>query len=133
MNKLIAVVTVAFIVYIIYLANMGRQDHVFFQLVAAVPFGDKIGHFVLIGTLALVVNLALGSPTFHSWRVLGVPILLGTVVVTPLVVAEEFSQLFVASRTFDWIDLICDFIGIAAANWLAYRTRKSNHSEVGTD
>ncbi|MGB1251029.1 MAG: VanZ family protein [Candidatus Promineifilaceae bacterium] len=120
MMKWIAGGFVIFILYVIYLANSGA-DHVFFQFVRWVPYGDKIGHLGLIGTLALLVNLAVGDRVVQGWRFGRNPLLLGTLVVSILVVLEELSQLFLVNRTFDLIDLTFDFIGIALANWFVVR------------
>ena len=120
MIKWLATAFTLFILYVIYLANSGA-DHVFFDFVRWLPYGDKIGHFGLIGTLALLVNLAVGNRPFSGWHFGRNPILYGTVVVTILVILEELSQLFLINRTFDLVDLTFDFLGIIVANWLATR------------
>src|SRR5687767_7437402 len=63
--------------------------------VHALPLGDKIGHLVLMGGLAVVVNLALGARTF---TVAGERFLLGSAIVLAIVVLEELSQRFFPSR-----------------------------------
>ncbi len=42
-----------FILWIIYLANTGGSN-VFFDIIKHIPYGDKLGHFVLFGFLTLV-------------------------------------------------------------------------------
>ena len=87
----------------------------FFGWVQSFPMGDKAGHFVLMGTLAFLLNRALGC------RMMRPGMQLGGVIVGVFVVAEEFSQLWFPWRTFDYGDLVADFLGIAFAGFLARR------------
>ena len=133
MIKWIAGAFILFIFYTIYLANNAAHDHIFFVFVKWLPYGDKFGHLGLIGTLALLVNLAIGLKVFRGWYFGRTPILLGTIIISILVILEEFSQLFLINRTFDLGDLAFDFIGIvlanwAAATWLAYQDHKRMQS-----
>ena len=105
---LCAVAFFCFILWVIYLANTG-QNSVFFQLVAHIPYGDKLGHFCLFGLLTLATNLAF---KFKSFTFFSRELFLGTILVFGFVVIEEFSQYFIANRTFDLIDLSADFVGI---------------------
>lgn len=104
----------AFIVTVIYAADR-HLARGFFNWVQTIPLGDKAGHFVLMGTLAFLLNRALAGRTISP----GVQ--LGGVIVAVFVVAEEFSQRWLPWRTFDYGDLLADFLGIALADWLARR------------
>ena len=84
--------------------------------VRAVPLGDKLGHLVLMGTLALTVDLALDART---WTVARVPLRIGSLVVLAAVVLEEISQLWLPARSFDFGDLAADVIGVALGGTLA--------------
>ncbi|MDI4650633.1 MULTISPECIES: VanZ family protein [Pseudoalteromonas] len=106
---LIAIGFFGFIGWVIYLANTGQKS-VFFELVAAIPYGDKLGHFCLFGLLTLFINLAF---KFKTMTVAGRPIYLAVLIVSTFVILEELSQYFVESRTLDFVDLIADFAGIA--------------------
>ncbi|MAH28414.1 MAG: VanZ family protein [Pseudoalteromonas sp.] len=106
---LIAIGFFAFIGWVIYLANTGQKS-VFFELVAAIPYGDKLGHFCLFGLLTLFINLAF---KFKTLNVAGRPIYLAVLIVSTFVILEELSQFFIESRTLDFVDLIADFTGIA--------------------
>jgi hypothetical protein len=65
------------------------------------PNGDRVGHFVLYGIWA--------GLTIWAWpRV-------GAIVATGIAVAEELSQLWMAHRTADWLDLGCGLAGILTA------------------
>ena len=87
----------------------------FFSWVQTIPLGDKLGHFVLMGTLAFLLNSALKGRRIRP----GVQ--LGGVIVAVFVVAEEISQRWLPWRTFDFGDLLADFLGIASADWLSRR------------
>src|SRR5262245_50474998 len=63
-----------------------------------VPYGDKVGHFVLMGILSYWVNVLLQLRTIGFGKV---RYLLGSIIVLGLVTIEEFSQLFFPGRTFD--------------------------------
>ena len=106
---LIAIGFFGFIGWVIYLANTGQKS-VFFELVEAIPYGDKLGHFCLFGLLTLFINLAF---KFKTMNIAGRPIYLSVLIVSTFVILEELSQYFVESRTLDFVDLIADFVGIA--------------------
>ena len=103
-----AVAFFCFILWVIYLANTG-QNSVFFQFVARIPYGDKLGHFCLFGLLTLATNLAF---RFKSFKLFSIELFLGTILVFSFVVIEEFSQYFIPNRSFDLMDLSADFVGI---------------------
>ncbi|MDY6991475.1 MAG: VanZ family protein [Pseudomonadota bacterium] len=100
---------------IIWAANQGSYQSIF-KLVYVLPFGDKLGHFILIGFLALIVNLTWHCARFKcfKWQLLK-----GSALVLGIVVLEELSQLFIASRTFDLGDLVFDCLGIWVSGHLA--------------
>ncbi len=102
----------AFVSLVIYAADR-RLARGFFTLVQTTPYGDKAGHFVLIGGLSFLLNRALAG------RLVWPGLQLGGVLIAVLVVIEEFSQKWIPSRTFDWWDLAADLIGIAVADSLA--------------
>lgn len=105
---LCAVAFFGFILWVIYLANTG-QNSVFFQFIASIPYGDKVGHFCLFGLLTLATNLAF---RFKSVSFFSMELFLGTLLVLSFVIIEEFSQYFIPNRSFDLVDLSADFIGI---------------------
>ena len=112
-----------FIIWIIYLANSGGES-IFFRLVAAFPYGDKLGHFMLFGILVFGVNLA---TRFHLFpiRIVRFRIYSGTLWVSLFVTLEELSQGFFSTRTMDWTDLIADACGILFFTWLTSRVASS--------
>lgn len=84
---------------------------------------DKLGHFVLIGGMALFLNLALG---LRETRWLGRRWLLGSLIVGVVCVFEEISQFWFPSRSFDLLDLASDFAGILFFGWLARMVFRRN-------
>jgi len=97
-----------FILWIIYLANTG-QNSLFFQFVASIPYGDKLGHFCLFGLLTLAANFTF---KLKSFQLLSMEVYLGSVLVFTFVVIEELSQYYIPDRTLDALDLMADFFGI---------------------
>jgi len=115
MNKLIPFVSISFfgfILWIIYLANTG-QHSVFFEFVASIPYGDKLGHFCLFGLLTLAANFTF---KLKSFQLRSMQIYLGSILVFVFVVLEESSQFFISTRTLDALDLSADFVGILFFN-----------------
>ena len=81
------------------------------------PFGDKIGHLILIGTLAFLLNYALEGRTIKIGRF---KVLLGCSIVAVVMTLEEISQIWIPWRTFDLVDLSANYLGISIAGlkWL---------------
>lgn len=116
--KIIAVIYSFILAGIVVLADL-RQTQYLFTTLRSFPYGDKIGHFCLMGTFSLLINLALSAKNFRFWKLNYLP---GNLIVSAIVTAEEFSQMFIPGRTFDAGDLIFDYAGIfifgAAARFL---------------
>jgi VanZ family protein len=87
-----------------------------FRFVYNIPFGDKAGHFCLMGFFSILLNLALKAKAVKIWKI---DFPLGSLIVLAIVVAEEFSQLSVRGRTFDSVDLLFDLAGIILFGELA--------------
>lgn len=114
-----------FILWVIYMANTGVNS-VFFEFIAEIPYGDKLGHFCLFGFLTLGANVGLKFKCLKfKFLVLGqTNIYLGTSLVLVFVLLEELSQGFIASRTFDLKDLIADGVGISLFTLVSYGLSK---------
>ncbi len=93
-----------FISSIIFIADSANYNFAL-RWVGAVPYGDKIGHVVLYGIMALLLNYGLSYK-----KIKGLP--LGAVLVLIFAILEEFSQIYFPSRTFDLKDILADIIGI---------------------
>lgn len=92
-------------------------------------WADKLGHFVLIGTFAFLVNLALGG---RRWTLGWCSGLVGSLWISVAVVLEEISQYWMQYRAFELADLGADFLGILvfgqlARLWLAWQRRRQAH------
>ncbi|MFO7538775.1 MAG: VanZ family protein [Chloroflexota bacterium] len=109
-----------FILWIIYLANTGSSS-IFFNLVRSIPYGDKLGHVGLFGFLTL---LAIVGSKFRSFSYGRLNIYYGAAIVFLFALGEELSQTFIPSRTFDFVDLVANSIGIVVSVGFAYLASK---------
>lgn len=100
----------AFIVVVIYSANSGSE--IIRGLSGVMPYFDKLAHAVIFGSFTLLAVLALRC---RMICVGPAKIYLGFICVAIFVVAEEFSQIFIETRSFDLLDLLADFIGMLSA------------------
>jgi VanZ family protein len=111
MRHLVIVATAIFflfILWVIYMADVGAST-VFFDLVKAVSFGDKIGHVVLFGLLTLGLNISLN---YGSLPIGNTGLLLGSCLVFAFAIIEELTQQLYPTRSFDMADLMADVAGI---------------------
>lgn len=122
--KILTVVYILILAGIIVIADLNGTGY--FRFVHYIPYGDKVGHFCLMGMLSFLVNLVLRARTVSLWKF---DYLLGSLIVAAIVLVEEFSQKFVGGRTFDFGDLLFDFAGIIvfgeAARFICRRMIKS--------
>lgn len=105
--KILTIVYILILAGIIVLADLKGTS--FFAFLQYIPYGDKVGHFCLMGMFAFLLNLTLRAKTISVWRF---NYLLGSLIVATVVTLEEFSQIYISGRTFDLIDLLFDFAGI---------------------
>jgi polysaccharide biosynthesis protein VpsQ len=117
--KWAAILFALFIVLIIILADSGSLG--ILAALNQIPFGDKAGHFILYGILALLINLSLFR-SFPLHNQLGIVVLSGLILVL-LIGVEEYSQQFFARRTFDLVDLAFSYLGVIFFSWLAIKTK----------
>lgn len=87
----------------------------FLRRVYGFPFGDKIGHFVIYGVFAYLLTWAMPARRLKLGR-FSLP--LGLVIAVAFATLEEASQLFVARRTPDFLDLFSGYLGIYASTWI---------------
>ena len=95
-------------------------------LVKSIPYGDKLIHFTLIGSLAYVVNFLLN---FKRFTFLNKKWLLGTTVILIIMTLEEFSQKFLPNRDFELLDLTANSLGIFAATLVILIQQKQKTPE----
>lgn len=111
MRKVLALAFFAFLMGVAYWANTGSMPALL-KAIYAFPNGDRIGHFVLYGLLAYLLTAA-----FPFWRckALGWMVPGGALLALGLATLEEASQLFMAARTPDLVDLAAGYLGIFAS------------------
>ena len=100
---------------IIVFADLGKLG--FLGIVNSIPYGDKAGHFILYGILTLLLDLTI----IHAHRDINPKLIaLRTGLILALLIGiEEFSQQFIASRTFSVLDLIFSYLGLIFFSWVA--------------
>jgi VanZ family protein len=102
-----------FIIWIIIVSDAGGSNFVI-DSVRAIPYGDKLGHMVLYGVLAILVNISFARRKRNH---LGLP--LGCALVLLFALVEELSQgFFPSTRTLDVGDMAADLIGIYGVTWV---------------
>lgn len=106
--KILLVAYVFILAVIVFLADR-KGTRYMLNFVGNIPYGDKLGHFCLMGGFSFLLNLVLNAKTI---RLLKINVLLGSLIVVIVVTIEEISQLFVSGRSFDWSDLVFDYLGI---------------------
>ena len=119
MLKWLAVLFTFFLILIVILADTGNLG--ILKLVNRIPYGDKAGHFILYGILALLVDLTLfrSFPLQSPKRIA----LLSGLTLALVIGLEEFSQQFFVERTFSYKDLIASYLGVLFFTWLALRLK----------
>ncbi len=113
--KRLAILYGLFIITIIILADLGDLGSLHF--IYDVPYGDKLGHFILYGILALLVDLGLfqSFPNLDRGRVA----LISGLCLALLIGLEELSQIFFEKRNSDLLDLTAGYLGVTFFSWLA--------------
>ena len=115
MNKIkinVGVVVTVFFGVVFTIAYTGN-GHVYAGFLKHVPGGDKTGHVVLLCILAFA------SSWFGSFRFFRVGRVIFAVFV--FITIEEFLQILSPNRTFDLLDLACNYVGITLAYLIAWR------------
>ena len=93
-----------FISSIIFIADSANYNFAL-RWVGAIPYGDKIAHAMLYGVMAMLINYALSYRKVKG-------MLVGSVLVLTFAILEEFSQIYIPSRTFDLYDILADVVGV---------------------
>ncbi|MGD0004821.1 MAG: VanZ family protein [Anaerolineaceae bacterium] len=114
--KWLTIVFILLLMAIVFAAD-SRRLPVFVADLYSFPNGDKVGHFVLMGLLSLLVNLTvLSGPGRRTPR----RAVTASLVVAGMVALEEFSQRFFPSRNSSWADLAASLAGIVVFGALAW-------------
>jgi len=102
-----------FISFIIYLADTANYNFAF-RLIGHIPYGDKVMHGLLYGTMALFLNYGLNYKSFKTLQ-------MGAVIVLTFAILEEISQYWIPSRTFDLGDLLADVVGVVLFSFIRWK------------
>jgi VanZ family protein len=113
--KTLTALFIVILILIVIAANVGLAPTLF-AFLRRIPYGDKLGHFVLMGILSLLVNLSMRASRV---QIASFDVLKGSLIVAAVVTIEEFSQIFIRSRGFSLVDLAFDYAGIIAFGALA--------------
>ena len=109
-----------FIILIIVLADRGQLG--ILKLVNRLPYGDKVGHFMLYGILTLLIDLTFfRSFPLRSPKLVAV---LSGLILAIFIGLEEFSQQYFSERTFSLMDLAASYLGVIFFSLLALRIKK---------
>ncbi|MEO1087845.1 MAG: hypothetical protein AAFY88_26725 [Acidobacteriota bacterium] len=119
--RIAAAAMAAFLIAVIASADLGQPLPII-DWVRYLPGGDFTGHIVLVGAMAFFAGGC--AP-----RTIGGVISTGAAVVAVVILGEELSQLWIASRSFSIGDLAANGLGIAGAELLrrgvgGYRERR---------
>jgi VanZ family protein len=122
--KWLTLIFILVIIAMVVAADLGRLPRLIDVLIYETHYGDKIGHFVLMGVLSFLVNASALStfPRRNPGRI----ILITSLVLAAIVGAEEFSQRYFPKRTSSLADLAFSYAGIlvfAGLAWL-YKGRR---------
>ena len=101
--------------WVILEANLG-YDNILVDFIRSIDHGDKIAHFLLFGTFTFLLNLAL---SLRSFRVGRMDILIGSLIVLLIAMVEEFSQIIIPFRVFNWWDMLSNTLGIIVFSFLS--------------
>ena len=121
-----ALLLFSFIGWIIFQANIGSKN-IFFDLVHLIPYGDKLGHFILYGTLSILTTIAFN---YKCCLIMSYRVPIGAILVLVIAIVEEVSQIFLSNRTFDMIDISADIAGIIAFIWVFNKLKWANKLKV---
>jgi VanZ family protein len=116
--KWLTLLFTAFILLIIVLADTGNLGVL--AVLYRIPYADKLGHFILYGILALLINLTLFRSMPHERR-LSFAVISGVLLIV-VIGLEEFSQQYFSNRTFSLEDLSASYMGVVFFSWLAIKT-----------
>jgi len=107
----ITAIYISLIIIVILVVDSGFTSPFRNWLKVAIPHLDKVGHFLGMGMLAFLLN-----NMFHKSNSPKITLasLAGVIISLPIVTIEEYSQKYLAYRSFSYGDLAADYLGIAS-------------------
>jgi glycopeptide antibiotics resistance protein len=120
---LLRILTVfAFLAFAAVVISMGMQTPFGWAVcnfVGSLPIDDKSLHFLILALLTVLVNTSLEGKRVcffqRKW-------LVGSIFLGCLITFEECTQLFIPSRNFDFMDMVCNYAGIFAGGIMLKNT-----------
>jgi len=106
--RIAAVAFMVFFLAVCVIADRGEGSR-WWGFLDHIPQGDKLGHVVLVGTMAFLCNLAIPTRP-RAW--LPRFITLTTFVLLVLLTLDELSQAFIPTRTCDSFDWLANLVGL---------------------
>lgn len=119
--RLLAGCFILFMLLIVTIANRGEGGD-WWSFLQHIPYGDKLGHVGLMGTLCLLCNLAV---TPRRFRFLPITVTRVTFILFALITLEELSQAFIPARSCDLLDWLADLAGLTLGQVAATFIRRS--------
>lgn len=123
--KKLTILFAAFLLSIIVLADLGRLRRLL-SIMNRIPYGDKVLHFLLIGTLTYLVATTLVQALPN--RDPKLLVLISGFILAVIFTIEEISQGPIPGRDASLKDLLANYAGIAFFgffSWLSNRRRIS--------
>ena len=113
--RIIAYLFLISVLALIITTNLGWTMPILNFLKSQFFFYDKVGHFIIYGSLAFFVNILFNGQkvAFFSW-----PLLFGSLLVGLGITLEECSQILLPNRNFEMLDLVCNYAGIICFSYL---------------
>jgi len=109
------IISFIFILYVFISADQGKLPQ-FLQQFYHFPLGDKIGHLLLMGLFALIIqSIAIKICKRRQTQKI---ILISSLVLGIILTIEECSQLILPTRNFSFLDLTFTYLGIILATIL---------------
>lgn len=112
MKLIIGLITILFFGAIFTVAYTGNGN-VCFSFLKYIPGGDKTGHVILLCVLAVILTWI---SSFRSFEICKVRIYYGIFSVFIFITIEEFLQILSPHRSYDLIDLACNYTGVILAS-----------------
>jgi VanZ family protein len=120
--KYFSVLFLVFIVAVVILADYGSLPHSI-RVLYDFPNGDKVGHFILFGLLNFFLIRAFLASIPNRSR--SQVVVSTSLILILCITLEEWSQQYFSPRTFDLLDLLASYIGLASGAWVAWKWRIS--------
>ena len=124
--KWLTLAFIAFMAAVVLLADRGQLPG-FITALYAFPEGDKVGHFVLFGILAFLLNNSVSlAPPHRPW----LNLVAASLALAAAAANEEASQSLFVNRHASWQDLASSCAGILCFAYLAWFIRRRRTAQL---